>query len=71
MSKKLDMDKIARALGAERLGTVPAKGGYFGALQLVAEIEARFRVPSGGGRPRTPPGRNAVWCRWHRGLSRG
>jgi hypothetical protein len=48
---RLDMDKIARGLGAERRGRVTASGGYFGALQLLADIEARFRVPSGGGRP--------------------
>jgi hypothetical protein len=48
---KLDMDKIVRGLDAERRGKVAAAGGYFGALQLLADIEARFRVPSGGGRP--------------------
>src|SRR3981189_2075759 len=51
MKVRLDMDKIARGLGAERRGKVAAAGGYFGALQLLADIEARFRVPSGGGRP--------------------
>lgn len=51
MKTQLDMDKIAKALGAERRGRVSATGGYFGALQLLAEIEARFRVPAGGGRP--------------------
>src|SRR5215813_7675119 len=51
MKTRLDMDKIARGLGAERRGKVAASGGYFGALQLLADIEARFRVPSGGGRP--------------------
>ena len=51
MKMQLDMDKIARGLGAERQGKVTASGGYFGALQLLADIEARFRVPSGGGRP--------------------
>jgi hypothetical protein len=50
MNVRLDMDKIARGLGAERRGKVAASGGYFGALQLLADIEARFRVPSGGGR---------------------
>ncbi len=51
MKMRLDMDKIARGLGAERRGKVPASGGYFGALQLLADIGTRFRVPSGGGRP--------------------
>lgn len=54
MKAQLDMDKIARGLGAERRGKVPASGGYFGAMQLLADIEARFRVPSGGGRPTDP-----------------
>jgi len=52
--KKVDIDKIAKALGAERQGKVSAAGGYFGALQLLAEIEGRFRVPSGGGRATDP-----------------
>src|SRR6266446_1464237 len=50
----LDMDKIAAALGAKRRGKVSATSGYFGAMQLLADIEARFRVPAGGGR-RTDP----------------
>ena len=54
MKTQLDMDKIARGLGADRRGKVAAGGGYFGAMQLMAEIEARFRVPSGGGRPTDP-----------------
>ena len=54
MKAQIDMDKIARALGAERRGEVSAAGGYFGAMQLVADIEARFRVPTGGGRPTDP-----------------
>src|SRR5207249_11006497 len=48
------MDRIAKELGAERKGKVAASGGYFGAMQLVADIEARLRVPAGGGR-RTDP----------------
>jgi hypothetical protein len=54
MKAQRDMDKIARGLGAERRGKVTASGGYFGAMQLLADIEARFRVPSGGGRPTDP-----------------
>jgi len=54
MKVRLDMDKIARGLGAERRGKVSASGGYFGALALAADIAARFRVPSGGGRPTDP-----------------
>src|SRR5206468_12486195 len=48
------MDRIAKELGAERKGKVAASGGYFGAMQLVADIEARLLVPAGGGR-RTDP----------------
>jgi hypothetical protein len=33
---------------------VSATGGYFGAMQLLADIEARFRIPAGGGRPTDP-----------------
>ena len=54
MRVRLDMDKIARGLGAKRSGKVTASGGFFGAMQLLADIEARFRVPSGGGRPTDP-----------------
>jgi hypothetical protein len=54
MKTQLDMDKIARGLGAGRRGKVTASGGYFGAMQLLADIDARFRVPSGGGRPTDP-----------------
>ena len=54
MKTQLDMDKIAKGLGAERRGKVAAGGGHFGAMQLLADIEARFRVPSGGGRPTDP-----------------
>jgi hypothetical protein len=51
MKVRIDVDKIARGLGAERRGKVAASGGHFGAIQLLADIEARFRVPPGGGRP--------------------
>src|SRR6266853_5102057 len=54
MKTQLNMDKIAKGLGAERQGKVAATGGYFGAMQLLADIEARFRVPSGGGRATDP-----------------
>jgi hypothetical protein len=54
MKRQLDMDKIARGLGAQRRGKVSATGGYFGAMQLLADVEARFRVPAGGGRPTDP-----------------
>jgi hypothetical protein len=54
MKTQLDMDRIARGLGAVGRGKVTASGGYFGAMQLLADIEAGFRVPSGGGRPTDP-----------------
>lgn len=54
MKTQLDMDKIARGLGSERRGRVSSAGGYFGAMQLLADVEAQFRVPVGGGR-RTDP----------------
>lgn len=52
--KRLDMDKIAKGLRAERRGKVTAGGGYFGAQELLAEIQARLRVPAGGGRATDP-----------------
>lgn len=45
MKKTLDMAKIAKGLGAERRGKVRARGGHFGALGLVADVQTRFRVP--------------------------
>jgi hypothetical protein len=51
---KLDTKRIARALGAEHRGKVAARGGYFGAGQLVAEIQSRFQVPERGGRATDP-----------------
>jgi len=50
----MDMERIAKELGAERRGKVSPGEGYFGALQLAAEVAARFRVPEGGGRPTDP-----------------
>jgi hypothetical protein len=54
MKTHLNMGKIAKGLGAQRRGRVTTGGGYFGALQLLADIDARFRVPSGGGRATDP-----------------
>src|SRR3954470_895101 len=54
MGAKLDMEQIAKVLGAQRRGKLTAAGGYFGAVQLAAEVAARFRVPQGGGRPTDP-----------------
>jgi hypothetical protein len=52
--KSVDKDKIAKALGAEPRGSVSAGAGYFGALGLAADISARLRTPSAGGRPTDP-----------------
>ena len=54
MKQRLDMNKIARGLRAQRKGKVSAGAGYFGAMQLLADIETRFRVPAGGGRATDP-----------------
>jgi hypothetical protein len=54
MKPQLDMNKIARGLRAEREGKVSAGGGFFGAMQLLGDIETRFRVPVGGGRATDP-----------------
>jgi uncharacterized protein (DUF433 family) len=50
MSAKLDMDKIAKGLGrVERRGRVSSRSGYFGAMQLAAEVGARFKMPVSSG----------------------
>ena len=54
MGAPLDMDCIAKELGAERRGAVASRGGYFGALQMAAEVAARFRQ-SESGMPATDP----------------
>ncbi len=54
MSKTLDMERIAKELGAERCGKVSALGGYFGALQLAAEVAPRSCVSEG------PPSPNEI-----------
>lgn len=51
---KLDFDKLAQGLGAERRGRVKANPGYFGATQLATELAHRLRVPASGGRPTDP-----------------
>ena len=54
MSTTLDMERIAKELGAERRGKVSAHGGYFGALQLAAEVASRSRVSE------SPPASNEL-----------
>jgi hypothetical protein len=48
------MDKIAKGLGGERRGKMEAKAGVFGALQLLADLQERLQVPTGGGRATDP-----------------
>lgn len=52
--RELDTDKIARGLGARKKGRAYPTGGYPGAAQLAAEVQARFQVPPGGGRATDP-----------------
>jgi hypothetical protein len=40
MRTQLDMDKIAKGLGAKRRGKVASAGGHFVAMQLLADIDA-------------------------------
>lgn len=54
MQHDLDYDSIAEGIGAKRKGKVRSSGGYFGAMQLAAEVAQRFRVPNGGGRATDP-----------------
>ena len=54
MTRRVDIEKIAQRLGARRRGMQAAKGGAFGALQLVADVKTRFKIPKGGGRPTDP-----------------
>jgi hypothetical protein len=54
MKTQLDLNKIAKALRAHRRGRTSSSSGYFGAMQLLADVEARFRIPPGGGRPTDP-----------------
>lgn len=46
----LDHAKLARNLGSQPRGRVPSKSGYFGALELAAEVRRRFKSPATGGR---------------------
>ena len=54
MRQRLDMDKIAQAFGAARKGKVAVTGGHFGAVQLLAEVKARFAALSRAGRAMEP-----------------
>jgi hypothetical protein len=51
---KVNIDKIAKKLGATRRGTVQVRSGYFGAMELLAEVQRRFQVPPTGGRATDP-----------------
>ena len=54
MKPRLNMNKIAKGLSARRRGKIEASGGYFGAMQILADCRARFQVPPGGGRATDP-----------------
>jgi hypothetical protein len=57
MKMQLDMDRIARGLGAERRGKIAARGGYFGAMQLwptSRRASAYLRVEAGRQTPAGP-----------------
>ncbi len=54
MSTTLDMERIAKELGAERCGKASAHGGYFAALQLAAEVASHSRVSE------SPPSSNEL-----------
>jgi hypothetical protein len=54
MSERINIEKIAKALRAERRGKVVTGHGYFGAMQLAADVQERFRTPKGGGRATDP-----------------
>jgi hypothetical protein len=60
MVEAMDMERIAKGLGAERRGKVSPRGGYFGALQFAAEVAARFRVPEGARATEVVPGQKPI-----------
>lgn len=52
--RALDHAKLARSLGSQVRGRVSAKSGYFGALELAADVRRRFKSPASGGRATDP-----------------
>jgi hypothetical protein len=50
MRSRVDMDRVARVMGATRQGHVQAAAGAFGAAHLAHEVRARFQTPATGGR---------------------
>ena len=44
MMAPVDVKQIAKELRAERRGTVAAAGGYVGAAQIDADVQARSRL---------------------------
>lgn len=61
---KLDMEKIEKGLGAKRVGSVKAGSGYFGAIQLAAEVQATRASLAA---PRTPS--NHLGSTWSREIT--
>lgn len=45
MKPRLDMNRIAKGLRARRRGKLTASSGYFAAMQLAADVQARFQIP--------------------------
>ena len=58
MKPRLNMDKIANALGGERRGPVIAKGGYFGALTWQQTSPSGSRFPRRADVLRIQPGQS-------------
>jgi len=54
MKPQIDIAKIAKGMGGVVRGTVSSSGGYFGALNLAAEVATRFKTPPNGGRSTDP-----------------
>lgn len=42
--RKLDHESVARALGAQIVTEMPARSGYFGALELLGRVRGLKRV---------------------------
>lgn len=42
-NEKLNIAKIACALGTESQGRIQSRGGYFGAMNLVADVQYKFK----------------------------
>lgn len=50
----IDIDAVTAVLGAEFVGPVDVRHGAFGSAELIAEVQARLKVPATGGRATDP-----------------